>query len=275
MLFRSNKLKPFFSFTNKRQIWRLLFSGKGRLIIEERDLEKKQAFFNCIEPASKTEIFKDYQLEEKFWVGIETVNKEIIFFHRYHKPDMPYHVGIIAFDIDKQEILWERNDLNFEFVSNTIIYASIVSFDNKKYFALNSDSGEVIEEFSDPKQMKQIKNQIKNEQNYDDYIIPGLEQKLDHNYQEMFNSITKGKRIIGNLENAVFGNYLLCAFHVAVDTNSLEQHFFIIDINRKKTIFAEKIGKLLKTFRTETFFIKSGIIFLIKNKNELLLFDLN
>jgi|GEM_PF-2069863 len=274
MILNRNKIKPFFSFSNNRQIWRILFSGKNRLVVEERDIDKQQAFFNCIETESRRIIFKDYQFEEKFWIGIEAVNKEIIYFHRYQRPDMPYHIGIIAFNIDNQKILWEKKDLNFEFASDTLVYASVSSLDNKKYFILNSDSGEVVEEFSELERIELIKKQNSHEQNYQDYIIPGLEQKLHGNYQQLVNIVTKGKKILGNIENAVYGKYLLCSFHVEVDTKSLEQHFFLIDINRKKTIFAEKTGEQLKAFRVETFFIKSGVLYLIKNKNELLFFDL-
>ena len=41
------KLKKTFSFTDKNQIWRLLISETDKLLIETRDLEKKEVFFHC------------------------------------------------------------------------------------------------------------------------------------------------------------------------------------------------------------------------------------
>ncbi len=274
MLFSRNKLKPYFSFTNNRQIWRLLFSARGRLIIEERDVDKKLAFFNCIELESKRIIFKDYTFDEKFWIGIEAVHNELIYLHHYTKPDMPYHKGIIAFDIESQKIIWQNNELVFEFASGSSVYASMLKFDGKKYFKLNHLTGEIVEEFENDSMFSSIKKESEQTVQFDGFIIPYLTAEMDEVSQSVFNSIIKERSITGSYEYAVSDNYLLCAYHLEGEDKLLTQHFLIIDINRKKTIFAENTGKQLKSFRVETFFIKSGILFLIKNKSELLLFDL-
>ena len=75
------KLEENYSLTNKRSIWRLIPSGKN-LLIEERDEKNKQVYFSCIEINSGRKILNDYQLEEKFWVGVEDFDGETIFFHR-------------------------------------------------------------------------------------------------------------------------------------------------------------------------------------------------
>ena len=93
-------IKRIYSFSNNRQIWRLIPTATEKLIIEERDTENKEVFFNCLEISSGVKIFSELQLEEKFWVGIEAVNNDIIYFHKFVKPDMPRHQGIIAFDIE-------------------------------------------------------------------------------------------------------------------------------------------------------------------------------
>ncbi len=42
------KIKKLYNFSNKRQIWSLLPTENNLLIIEERDKEKKEVYFNCI-----------------------------------------------------------------------------------------------------------------------------------------------------------------------------------------------------------------------------------
>ena len=42
------KLKKKYTHNNKRQIFRLIPTDTGKIIIEERDTEKKQAYFNCL-----------------------------------------------------------------------------------------------------------------------------------------------------------------------------------------------------------------------------------
>jgi len=42
------KLKKNYRFDNKRPIWRIIPTDNGKLVIEEREPEKKQAYFHCL-----------------------------------------------------------------------------------------------------------------------------------------------------------------------------------------------------------------------------------
>ncbi len=81
------KLKKNYRFDNKRQIWRIIPTEEGKLIIEERELENKQTYFHCLSLDSGKKILSDFQLDDKFWVGIEAVQNDIIFFHKFAKPE--------------------------------------------------------------------------------------------------------------------------------------------------------------------------------------------
>jgi hypothetical protein len=106
------KLNHFYSFTNNRQIWRLIPAGEY-LIIEERHPANKEVFFSCINPNDGTAIFRNYQTEEKFWIGVEAVHNDVIYFHKFSKPDMPGHKEIIAFDLHTRKILWSTSEYSF------------------------------------------------------------------------------------------------------------------------------------------------------------------
>src|ERR1035438_10581773 len=81
------KLHRNYTFSNNRQIWRIVPGGEGKLVIEERDLSTRAVFFSCIEMRTGKVILDSLQFEEKFWIGIEDVYKDVIFFHRYNRPD--------------------------------------------------------------------------------------------------------------------------------------------------------------------------------------------
>ena len=76
------KISKTYSFTNKKQIWRLLLTKSDKLIIETRDTENKEVFFTCLDAFTGEPVFKNLQMDEKFWIGIETTYKDIIFFHK-------------------------------------------------------------------------------------------------------------------------------------------------------------------------------------------------
>jgi len=109
------KLKKNYRFDNKRQIWRIIPTDDGKLVIEERETENKLAYFHCLELESGKKILSNFQPEDKFWVGVEAVLGDIIFFHKFAKPDMPKHRGIFAFDLMNREFIWKDNILMLSF----------------------------------------------------------------------------------------------------------------------------------------------------------------
>ena len=110
------KIKKIYSFSDKKQIWRLLLSDSDKLIIETRDTDKKEVYFHCLDLFSGKKIFKNFQPDEKYWVSIEGIHDDVIFFHKYAKPDMPGHRFIQAYDINTKSVLWESDKYIFMFI---------------------------------------------------------------------------------------------------------------------------------------------------------------
>ena len=132
------KIKKKFTHDNKRPIWRILPTETGKLIIEERGKDNKQVYFNCINIENGKKVFKNFQLEEKFWIGIEAVYNDVIYFHKFIKPDMPQHIGIIAVDLDNKKTLWEDLNNSFLFILNEKVYCYRQMFEGRKYFSLKN-----------------------------------------------------------------------------------------------------------------------------------------
>ncbi len=128
------KIKKKYSFTNNRQIWRLIPTDTNKIIIEDRDNNSREVFFNCLDIITGEIIFRNFQLEDKFWIGIETIYNDIIFFHKFLKPGLPIHTGIIAFHIHSKKILWETEDYNFHFIKDDKIYVFKSKFEGREYF---------------------------------------------------------------------------------------------------------------------------------------------
>ena len=77
-------LKEHLTYKTGKQIWRILISGSEKVLIEKRDMESKEVYFDCLDLVSGEYVFTDLQFEEKFWLGIEKIYKDVIFFHKYH-----------------------------------------------------------------------------------------------------------------------------------------------------------------------------------------------
>ena len=98
------KIKKSLHYKSQNQIWRLLISENDYLLIETRDTNNKEVFFNCFDLNKSQKLFLNMQFEEKYWLGIEKFHKNILLLHRFTKPDMPDHKGIIAFDVVQKKL---------------------------------------------------------------------------------------------------------------------------------------------------------------------------
>jgi len=272
------KLKKIYRFDNKRQIWRIIPTNDGKLIIEERELEKKQVYFHCLELDSGKKILKDFQLDDKFWVGIETVQDDIIYFHKFAKPDMPKHKGIFAFEIKSKQIIWENTELIFQFIYNDKLYVYRDKFEGRSYNSLNALNGETLEELgNDYEMINQLRNKsIENEENKG-YSFPESvdeESNIDNRARNIISSLRNDFVISGKIEFVAKNDLLLMSFHEANSKGSLNNLFMAVDLSKGKYILEEVINKETSLFLTDSFFMKDEYLFLLFGKTRLQVYNI-
>ncbi|HSP88838.1 MAG TPA: DUF4905 domain-containing protein, partial [Ignavibacteriaceae bacterium] len=267
------KIKKLYSFSNKKQIWRLLPTETNKLIIEERDPELKEVFYSCVEINTGKKIFNNLMIKEKFWIGIEKVYKDIIFFHMFRKPDMPGHIGIYAFDINNKNILWKNEDSNFLFIYNDELYCYKEKFEGRHYIKLDYKTGALLEEIGDNVvEISSIREKILEDTATDSYrftnqFLPEAEEN-----EEVVKILFEEKNenlISGKIDYIIFQQLLLFSYHkILVSGNEMRNIFKAVDIDKIKVIFEEELNRGVKNFVPDSFFIKDNLIFLLKEKTE-------
>ena len=271
-------IKHNYSFSNNRQIWRLIPTETGKIIIEERDTNNKEVFFNCLHISTGEKIFSEFQLEEKFWVGIEAVNNDIIYFHRFAKPDMPGHLGIIAFDIKSKTILWENPDYSFLFIDKSKIYCYKSLFEGRSFFALDSNTGELIAELgSDVSEINRLRDVALSKQSYEDYIFPRTyysDDLPDERISKIFSELKNEKVIAGAIEYAIYDEVLFFNFHEVLDDGLLRNTLKAIDLRDSNLIMEELLISETKAFVPDSFFFLQNLMFLLEEKNMLVVYEL-
>lgn len=271
-------IEQIYSFSNNRQIWRLLPTNTGKLIIEERDTEKREVFFNCLEISSGKRIFSDFQLDEKFWVGIETVNNDIIYFHKFIKPDMPGHQGIIAFDINSEKILWENPEYSFLFIDGNEICCYKSLFEGRSFFILDCNTGELIKTLgNEVSEINNLREQALNKQSFEEYIFPQTfysENILPEKVSKIFNEIKSEKVIAGNIEYALFKDFLFFNYHEVLNNGSLRNILKGINLTENKFVMEEILIDETRAFVPDSFFFRENLMFLLKEKIWLVVYKL-
>ncbi|NWG27246.1 MAG: DUF4905 domain-containing protein [Ignavibacteriaceae bacterium] len=267
------KLKKKYRFDNKRQIWRIIPTNTGKLIIEERQSEEKQVYFHCLSLESGKKILSNFQLDDKFWVGVEAVQNDIIFFHKFAKPDMPKHRGIFAYDLTKKEFLWQNPELIFLFLFDNKLYAYKDKFEGRNFYSINADSGELIEEIGeDFQRINNLRSQSNLEESNEGYLFPErfeADSAVDIHTIEFIKSLRNNFVISGTIEYILKNKLLMTSFHEVNSKGSFNNLFKAVDLSTGKYILEEVINKETDLFLTDSFFIKNDLLFLLFGKTRL------
>lgn len=272
------KLKKQYKHDNKKQIWRILPISEHKVVVEEREPNTKEVFFSCFDIETGKKIFSEFQLDEKNWCGIESIYKDVIFFHTYGKPDMPNHKSIIAFDIYAQKILWKNDSYVFTLIYDDKVYCFQQRFESRVFYTLDYQTGNVIEELgSDVSIINQVKTKVDEEFWKQNYLFPeyfNRTEEVNEEHKKYLNNILTSKVIKGELSYLKYNDLLLYNFHEINSNNSLDNIFLGYDLARNKIILEEILDKNLTNLMPESFFVKNNFLFLIIDKTKLLVYKI-
>ena len=267
------KIKKKYSFTNNRQIWRLIPTDSDKIIIEERDKNKKEVYFNCLKINTGEIVFNNLQLQDKFWIGIEIVHKNIIFFHNFLKPGLPIHTGIIAFSIESKKIIWKTDDYNYLFIKDDKIYVYKSRFEGREFAALDYITGNLLEDLgNDPKNINVIRTE--GSKNFEGIIFPKqIDLASDYSFTKIINELKTKKTLADFINYTELDNLLFLNFHEVLSTGNYRNKIRIIEIDSKKVILEEILDRETKLLLPESFFIINRLVFLIKEKIKLAVYS--
>jgi len=267
------KLKKLLTHRKNRTVWRLMLNNESILLIEERDLAQRQVFFQCFDITSGGQIIADLQLQEKFWTGVEAFRGDIIYFHGYRKPDMPWHQGISAYSVSQKKIIWENADYIFAFFDENILYGMQQEFESTKYYAVNPLTGELLgEEPHDETFIKQRRSEAQAKADYSLYnfpvqFTPESKPLLDPLISD---GVQPGETVVEYLATE---SLLLVTLQRQNTPATYDQRLVGIVIPAKKVIFNEIINANQKTALFDSFFIFKDKLILINNKEKVIVYS--
>lgn len=260
-------IKEHFSYSGK-QIWKILINNKNELLLEERDLEKKETFFSLFSLEKGELIIKKIQLEEKYWVGIELFNNEIIIFHKFAQPSMPVHKGIFVYDISFKKIIWQNEEFSFLKLDNEKLYAYKQKFEDRTIAVFNIKSGELLENekpsIEEINKLRESEDELRN-----DMFFPEI-GNIPAEFNFLINNIESS-----NYEWLKYKNLIFYAFLLKENEQPGKILINCLEINSGKVIFAIDINEKSNFFMPDSFFIVSNYLITIINKKILSVYKLN
>lgn len=272
------RIEKLYSITNGKQLWRILISDTEKLFIETRDKEKKEVFFSGFILESGEPIFENYQFEEKFWIGIEKIYKDILYLHKYPKPDLPGHKGIIAFDSASQKTLWTNSAGIFQFVYNDKVYVRKESYDEVENIVLDYLTGEPLSQTVSIEELNRLYNIANDESDAFRYEFPEIlygDEKKDSELLSLIEKNLNGKEYVGNIEYCLKDNLLCASVHIKKSDGTMKNLVFANNLETNEVLLEQTANDNLELFAADTFFMYDNYFFLLKEKKILEVYQLS
>ncbi len=291
-IFSKNKLKPYFTFNQKGNIWRMHFSTGDTLVCETRDLDAKETYFFTLNYRTKQVYLSNFQLEEKWWVSIESCTDELVFFNYFKTPELPEHIGITAVDIKTGKAKWINSEFTFLFADSTELYAYEEKFSREIFYKLDISDGRVLEIYEDDKIAESLLElkRFNEEKIFSSFIYPEIfiqgndDERNDINggAEKYLLERLKDVKYLGEVEFIDLESLLIYNFHADAGINmkditqpNLSNRLELYDKRGGKIIHEEILNTDAVNYVPDSFFIKDRFLFYVKEKKELVLIELN
>src|SRR5258707_14789953 len=105
---KSKEVTVAWQYTTKGNLWRLFPSASGHIVLEDRNVERKEVSFACLDHQTGKVFWADVQFQERWWISIDSICSGVLFLHEYASPDMPDHKKIYAVDLSSGVLIWSN-----------------------------------------------------------------------------------------------------------------------------------------------------------------------
>jgi hypothetical protein len=275
------KYKINWKFSQKGNLWRIVFAGNDIICGETRNNVSKETYFFSVEVKTGKYLLKNYVPEkDNFWMTLEEASSKYLFLSRFEQPGMPNHKGIMAVDISTGNKIWENTELEFFYNTEETVIACKQNFESIDMYELNAGTGEVIKTY--PQNMYEhfygLREKIISEK-YDeihDYPVP-FSKDISEPVKEILNFEIKEKIPESNPELIERNEIVIFNYYKDKDSDlknikkrNYSNIICIYDKEERKLLYRDILNENSSYRVPDNFFTKDGYLYYVKEKNELI-----
>ncbi|HEY6192242.1 MAG TPA: DUF4905 domain-containing protein [Bacteroidota bacterium] len=273
---RSKHLAPAWEFQVRGIIWRLLPSGKGQFVGEERNIGEKRVSFFCIDAENGAQLWRDLRLAEPWWIGIEALHDDLVLLHEYAMPDFPDHKKIHALDLFSGKLRWSNEEVTYLFSQGNGIYAARDQSDGRTYLELDPMTGGETREL-EGEALNALRKSVRYEERIDfpvPFVHPGSEG------EDVAGTIAKlvsGAGRVHFIEYLRKKDLLGVAYYAATGNDPVEplldHHFLIAEEKSGRILYRDILNSRAAAAVPDAFFGLGDRFYSISEKRILRAFD--
>jgi hypothetical protein len=248
-----------FSYRFQGVVWNTLADPKNdRLFLEVRNVQEKKVSFSALNLRNNQWLWQDVAFEEPWWVSLAGVGGEILLFTVYTDTNNPDKKSLIAYDVLKNRVAWWYNGFSLSSVNALYVKGVDLKFPAK----------ETILDLSTGQPIPDIDFDLADSQNFPVIRPFQYEEGTAHfNTVKDFLQSRLGIIPVASIEYLEFESLIIVS--VFLNEQGLANYLYAFDTSGQMLV-KEMLGEGLKGVGLDTFFIFSGHLIFVKNKNELI-----
>lgn len=239
-------------------VWNILADHDNqRLFLEVRDSLKKTVSFAALNLRNNQWLWKDLVLEEPWWVNLRAVSGNILLFTVYTDQSNPDKKSIVAYDLEKKTMVWWQNGFSLTSVNSLYVKGIDSRFPGKES-VLDLFTGQALQH---------VDFDLEGSQNFP-VIRPFQYEEGTANFNTVKDFFVSRLGILAVVAVEYLEYEDLIIASVFVNEAGLANYLYGLNASGE-VLIKEKLGDSLKGVGLDTFFIFSGHLIFVKNKNEL------
>ena len=272
---RKNTWNPAWSYAVDGLIWLFRINTVGRILGEVRHPVRKETTYFCLDEETGRVLWEGLRFDEAWWIGIEDLDRQRAYFHRYRKPDMPQHLGVIAVDLDSGTILWETGECSFLFRDDDVVYTAKQGFESMRYASLNASDGTLRRDFgNDANAINALRSALSDVDDFLGYVYPDAFNE-SHPEFSRFRDLIYGwchpTHIHGTIDVLLHASRLLVSWHESEGPegvqDSLVQRFVAYDTRSRSIVYTDTLNSGVAHPSIDSFFVKDERVIYVKDQH--------
>ena len=250
-----------FSHVFEGVIWNLKVSDEDEImVVEVREQHLRKVRFSALNYRNKKFLWADKEMEEPWWISLSGITGNVALFTLYTDTNNPDKKAALAYQIAEQKLAWWKNDFSIDAVSLNYVRGSSEKF-GKQQLVLDARTGDQCE--------LSLFHVRKNEK-----------VNRPHHYPEGHPYFDTVKTFLNRKFNLLPTSALEYLEHDSLifiscylREKELANYLFVLSPDGT-LLLQEKLGEHLKGIGLDTFFILSGCLIFVRNKGELVSYEI-
>jgi len=240
----------------------------GRVVGEERDLERRRVTFFALDFRSGAPLWKGLGVEEQWWTGIERVEEELLFIHGFVSPDLPLHRGITVVELSHGVILWSNPAWTLDEVMGDRITVLGDQRSGQGMLVVNGRTGEVQEHVDHEPRSQQADRSPRSDEPrwWNTVAFPGavsVEELAGQSAAAPLLTRWPANAIAGPVEMLVHSPLLIAAAAVRrnrLKGETIEHELLIVDQAKQKIVHDVVLARDARGAVMDAFFVQEGTL---------------